>query len=652
MKISFQEKNKRIFLLIISLLFVILVLFIFIKNPLFEKLARNKIKNIDNQYSIDINFEKIKLQGLKKITISNLCVKNENLDLLKFDQLEIKFSLLKIFFGKMKIKTVKIENLKINFFKDSNNCSYNIVAISENDDTTKTSKSGTDYFKRSLSVFHIIERIIPSNMQVNKLEVAINYFGSRFNINCENAVIRNNELNALFEVSDNSYKGLYQIDYQFSPSKDLLEMSSRLVRGQLVPLPIISKKYGLFLSGNKMHFSFQLKSSASKVASYSGKLNFTHTKIYNRRISNDTINVKSLNTTFNMNAWKSGFEIDSSSFIKLNNFKFHPYFKFDRTKGKEVVIDFHAPKFKVNDLIEAIPKGLLSNLENMKADGELSYRLHLAVDLNLPDSLKFYTKLSRYNFRVSSFGNLNFGRLQEEFEYTAFKNGNPVRTFIVGPSNPDFVPIENIPEWLKQSVIFSEDGAFYYHAGFIPDAIKDAIITNIKRRKFARGGSTISMQFVKNLFLSSKKVLTRKIEEIIITWLMENYRLLSKDRIFEIYLNVIEWGPNIYGVGEACDFYFAKPLNKLTLAESIFMASVIPHPASFYYAFGVDGKLRSHYNWHYKNVSGRMLKKEVITQNDYDNLMPEISLTGPANDFLKKDEIVADSIELLIPEVK
>jgi len=649
MKYIITSKTKKRLLMVSLIITVILILVFSIKNPVFQKVAKSKIKSIDNQYSVSIIYGNLKLQGLKKIIISDLSIKNENLDLLKLDRAEIKISLIKLLFGKIKIKHVNVDNLEMNFYKDSTKCSYNIISKKEKSDTHSVKKTSTDYYKRSTGIFHIVEGIIPSNMRMNNLKLKINYFGSQFRISGKNALIRNNKLSSVFEVENDVSKGNYKIDYKYLPNDNLIEASSTLINGQLVPLPVVDKKYGLYLTGKVIDFSFKMNTSGTKEARFSGKLNFKQTVIYNKRISFDTIFVKNLQTFFQLNASKRRLEIDSSSFIRLNKFLFHPYILFDKTKGKEIIVDFNAPRFKVSDLIESIPKGLLTNLENMKAEGDLAYRLRIEVDLTLPDSLKFYTKLQKYDFRIKSFGNLDFGRLQDEFEYTAFKNGNPVRTFIVGPSNPYFVPIGNIPEWLKQSVIFSEDGAFYYHAGFIPVAIQDALITNIKRKKFARGGSTISMQFVKNAFLSSKKVITRKIEEIIITWLMENYRLLSKDRIFEIYLNIIEWGPNIYGVGEACEFYFTKPLSKLTLAESIFMASVIPRPASFYYAFDQNGQLRSHYNWHYRNVSGRMLKKEVISQYDYDNLLPEVILTGPAKNFLKTFEVQSDSIEYLIP---
>jgi len=103
-----------------------------------------------------------------------------------------------------------------------------------------------------------------------------------------------------------------------------------------------------------------------------------------------------------------------------------------------------------------------------------------------------------------------------------------------------------------------------------------------------RGASTISMQLVKNLFLERQKTIARKLEEMIITWLIEENRLVSKERMFEIYLNIIEWGPQVYGAQEEARFYFDKDVADLTLAEAIFMAGIIPQPKRFMVSFDAE----------------------------------------------------------------
>ncbi len=97
------------------------------------------------------------------------------------------------------------------------------------------------------------------------------------------------------------------------------------------------------------------------------------------------------------------------------------------------------------------------------------------------------------------------------------------------------------------------------------------------------------MQLVKNVFLSRQKNLARKIEEILIVWLIENQQLSSKSRMYEVYLNIIEWGRNVYGIGEASHYYFGKSPAELTVGESIYLAHIVPKPKSSLYSWQSDG---------------------------------------------------------------
>jgi membrane peptidoglycan carboxypeptidase len=153
------------------------------------------------------------------------------------------------------------------------------------------------------------------------------------------------------------------------------------------------------------------------------------------------------------------------------------------------------------------------------------------------------------------------------------------------------------------------------------------------------------MQLVKNVFLTREKTISRKLQEAFVVWLIENQRLVSKERMFEIYLNVIEWGPNIYGIKDASRFYFSKTPAQLTLAESIYLTSIIPHPKYYKYSFDKTGTLRPFLNGYYKLISNRMLSKTWITSLDTINLKPEIQLKGEALRFIvPNDTLLPDSI--------
>ncbi len=139
----------------------------------------------------------------------------------------------------------------------------------------------------------------------------------------------------------------------------------------------------------------------------------------------------------------------------------------------------------------------------------------------------------------------------------------------------------------------AEDYNFFTHKGFNEKAFRVSLATNFKTKKFKRGASTISMQFVKNAFLNRNKTLSRKAEEILIVWLIENQRIISKERMYEIYLNFIEWGRNIYGIGEASRYYFAKSPSNLDIGESILLSYVIPSPKATLSRFYPDGSVKT-----------------------------------------------------------
>ena len=157
---------------------------------------------------------------------------------------------------------------------------------------------------------------------------------------------------------------------------------------------------------------------------------------------------------------------------------------------------------------------------------------------------------------------------------------NPHKTALMqakgGPITQTWVEFDQIPYHLKRAIVLAEDSRFYEHGGVDYKALKLSFKKNVKKGKYVRGGSTITMQLAKNLYLTPKKALWRKGLEILMAIRME--QVLSKNRILEIYLNVIEWGPGIYGAKAAGQHYFRKSASELNPDESAFLAAIIPSP--------------------------------------------------------------------------
>jgi hypothetical protein len=295
--------------------------------------------------------------------------------------------------------------------------------------------------------------------------------------------------------------------------------------------------------------------------------------------------------------------------------------------------------------INSLPEGLFTHFKGMEAEGSFTYSLDFIYNENNPQGLVFESNLSKQNLKIIKYGEANLSKLNGDFIYTPIEKGKPQRPILVGLANSNYTPLDQVSPFMRKCVLTTEDPSFFYHRGFIDEAFRQSIIKNIRTKKFSRGASTISMQLVKNVFLTREKTLSRKLEEILLVYILENNRLSSKDRMFEVYLNIIEWGPNVYGIGEASQFYFQKRPSELNLNECLFLATIIPRPKGFMWRFGKDGFQKDFVGRQYHFLTDIMIRRNVLLPEDTIGLNHRFSITGPAKKFIiKSDTLVNDSI--------
>ena len=168
-----------------------------------------------------------------------------------------------------------------------------------------------------------------------------------------------------------------------------------------------------------------------------------------------------------------------------------------------------------------------------------------------------------------------------------------------------WVPYAKISNNLKRAMIASEDAKFVDHEGFDWEGIQKAYEKNMKKGKIVAGGSTISQQLAKNLFLSTKRTPWRKAEEVLITVMLE--QMMTKQRIFEIYLNIIEWGNGVFGAEAAARYYYRVSAAQLSAAQSAKLASMVPNPR--------------YYDLH-REARGMLRKTEIILKRMNDAEIP------------------------------
>jgi len=174
-------------------------------------------------------------------------------------------------------------------------------------------------------------------------------------------------------------------------------------------------------------------------------------------------------------------------------------------------------------------------------------------------------------------------RLRGDFIFSSQDGAGPHRPIDVSPASPDFIALRDVPPLFVRTLLLAEDAGFYGHRGIDLHELPVALLTNWSRGGAARGASTITQQLAKNLFLSRDKQLGRKLQELAITFLLES--ALGKKRILEIYLNIIEWGPDLRGLRPAARSYFGREPQALTPAEMAFLVAIIPGPIKYQSSF-------------------------------------------------------------------
>ena len=245
-------------------------------------------------------------------------------------------------------------------------------------------------------------------------------------------------------------------------------------------------------------------------------------------------------------------------------------------------VDIELPSSPCETIKRSLPSAMTSHVGGFELGGNAALKLSLDIDLNYPDSFI-------YDIKDATFG-CHVAKAPEAYSTTRlaaqFGPRGDVQTSddnVRRPPNGDYVPIRDISPNLTSALLASEDAGFFSHKGISWPSMLSALRRNLKNRSISLGGSTITMQMVKNLLLSRDRTISRKLEEIFLAWYVET--ILPKDKILEIYANIIEYGPDIYGINQAANQFFGKSPAGLTIVESAYIATLLPNPKARYVYF-------------------------------------------------------------------
>ncbi len=179
----------------------------------------------------------------------------------------------------------------------------------------------------------------------------------------------------------------------------------------------------------------------------------------------------------------------------------------------------------------------------------------------------------------------------------------------------NWIKLDKINRELIYAIVMSEDGDFFSHQGIDYDALINALGENIKRREWSFGASTISQQTIKNIYFTESKTLYRKLKELIATRRIE--QTLSKNEILELYLNLVEFGPEIYGIDAAAHYYFKQSPQTLNAAQGAFLAILMPSPRKYHFTVYQNKHLAKRHKRKYKRILQDMHYKEYISPLQY-----------------------------------
>jgi hypothetical protein len=227
-------------------------------------------------------------------------------------------------------------------------------------------------------------------------------------------------------------------------------------------------------------------------------------------------------------------------------------------------------------LLASVPESLRGPIDGMVLTGSLGGRARLALDLAAPagDGATLTSSLAGGCRATAEPPAADVRKLAQVSEQQ-LADGSHVR---IGPGEPDWTSLRRLPSYLSEAFVSAEDGRFFAHAGFDLHQIARSLEIDLRERRLARGGSTISQQLIKNAFLTQRRSFDRKLQEAILTWRLE--ARLDKQQILERYLNIIELGPRIHGIGAAARYWFDVSPRELTVRQAAFLAALTSQPAS------------------------------------------------------------------------
>ncbi len=612
------------------------------RDGLLKAAVAKGISKAKTKYNLNVHIGSYGFDGLTSVHFKDISVIPENRDsLARITDLKVGVKLFPLLFGNVKISELDIHNAFVSLVKKDSLSNYDFLFKKEERDSVKK-ENKSDLSELANKLLRKALDKIPDDMDIKNFVLNFDQDTTHFSLEAESATIVNGKVNSTIKLNAN--QAVWHVTGTADPSNQELDLKL-FADNQQVKFPYLDNKYGLKVSFDTVRTTMRSAKKVGKEFEIDGTWSVRNLVINNPKIAPNDVIVKSgsIDATFLIGT--NYITLDSSSVINLGKAQINPFVKITLGENKIYQLKIDAYDQVAQDVFDAFPVGLFESLEGIKVHGKLNYALNFYLDEAKPDDVIFTSGLTGSNdFKIVKFGKVNFQKINNPFVYTPYEKGKPVRDIIVGPTNSNFTPLQSISPNMRNALISSEDPTFYNHKGFEEEAIRKSIATNFKAKSFKRGASTISMQLVKNAFLNRKKNLARKFEEILIVWLIENQKLTTKSRMYEVYLNIIEWGNNVYGIGEAAHYYFGKSPAELSVGESIYLASIVPRPKAGLYKWQSDGSLKPYMSGYFASLGRLMAVSGYIPRDSSNYGFYGVRLKESLRKQIAPDDFMPDSL--------
>lgn len=650
-----QIPNRRLIITsALSVVFLTLALSFAIRGFILRKAIDSinaRVKN--HQYSA--HWDGARFRGLNTVFVKGIYIQSKKGgNELFMDSVAVRIRLIPLLVKKIRIRELDCRTISIRYHIDKRivekalmkekNAGGFLDDMKSNDLAELTGK----YIRRLFNY-------APASARINRIQVRISSISDPTQIGIHGFLLNRGIITANLVFAGGNSRVEVPVAGRFDKSSSIIEIHMAKADTSMFPIPLLREKYGIAAGFDSLGFMLDLTDRSRHLVNFRGTFSFAGFVLNGERLSTNNITIDHFTSSFLIGVGSHYIELDSISRAELNKITLIPFLRLDLSPDPMVQFKILPVNWDAGDFFESLPEGMFTSLIGFQAEGNLHYFLDFAVNLDQPDSLHFDTKLRAENLDIIGYGIDDYRILNGSFRHQVYERGRLVAAFTVGPDNPDFVPLEQISPLLRAAVMTSEDGSFFYHNGFNPKAFRESIATNIREKRFARGGSTITMQLVKNVFLIRNKTVARKIEEALIVWLIESKNLVSKQRMYEVYLNMIEWGPGIYGISQASRFYFNKSPAALNLQESVYLASIVPRPKWYKYTFETNGVVKPFFGNYFDRLKELMVRKDFIKSADTLGAIPTVLLTGPAArvfeaaDSIAADSVLIDELEIMPP---